>query len=243
MKKVLVLVSLLLTLLLTVLPVHSDHEDAVQKQVADSLGNMEYDYISAEFTDFNKLGVLLFGTNQNGEAGIFALGPLNAVDVQAVSTSILTILAVLAPVTTPLKRGRGCDVMRCQTRSLNSDTQRQNGQTVQIAGSASLPNRISRPATEYAQLMLDALEQNGLLGGRSPDLEAVITNLAPSSVTGEGVPGGQSAGDNGNTAQNGLDNSAGSDYQSEAPAAMVGREYYRSANNTEAVVGVVVPGW
>ncbi len=38
----------------TVLAVHAQTiEDAV-RQVADSLGNMEYDYISAEFTDFNK---------------------------------------------------------------------------------------------------------------------------------------------------------------------------------------------
>ena len=38
----------------TVLAVHAQTiEDAV-RQVADSLANMEYDYISAEFTDFNK---------------------------------------------------------------------------------------------------------------------------------------------------------------------------------------------
>ena len=114
---------------------------------------------------------------------------------------------------------------------------------VQIAGSGNSAEQDFQTATEYAQLMLDALEQNGLLGGQAPDLEAVITNTAPSSVTGEGVPGGQSAGDNGNTAQNGTDNSAGSDYQSEAPAAIgpVG-SITGPANNTEAVVGVVVPG-
>ncbi len=114
---------------------------------------------------------------------------------------------------------------------------------VQIAGSGNSAEQDFQTATEYAQLMLDALEQNGLLGGQAPDLEAVITNTAPSSVTGEGVPGGQSAGDNGNTAQNGTDNSAGSDYQSEAPAAIgpVG-SIPGPANNTEAVVGVVVPG-
>lgn len=114
---------------------------------------------------------------------------------------------------------------------------------VQIAGSGNSAEQDFQTATEHAQLMLDALEQNGLLGGQAPDLEAVITNTAPSSVTGEGVPGGQSAGDNGNTAQNGTDNSAGSDYQSEAPAAIgpVG-SIPGPANNTEAVVGVVVPG-
>lgn len=114
---------------------------------------------------------------------------------------------------------------------------------VQIAGSGNSAEQDFQTATEYAQQMLDALEQNGLLGGQAPDLEAVIINTAPSSVTGEGVPGGQSAGDNGNTAQNGTDNSAGSDYQSEAPAAIgpVG-SIPGPANNTEAVVGVVVPG-
>ncbi len=184
----------------------------------------------------------MFGTNQNGEAGIFALGPLNADDVQAVSTSIFDYSGSTGSVTTPLKGG---EVRRyaMPDEVIVSVILNDKMVVVQIAGSGNSAEQDFQTATEHAQLMLDALEQNGLLGGQAPDLEAVITNTAPSSVTGEGVPGGQSAGDNGNTAQNGTDNSAGSDYQSEAPAAIgpVG-SIPGPANNTEAVVGVVVPG-
>lgn len=39
---------------------------------------------------------------------------------------------------------------------------------VQIAGSGNSAEQDFQTATEYAQLMLDALEQNGLLGGQAP---------------------------------------------------------------------------
>jgi hypothetical protein len=236
LKKALVLVSLLMAMLLTVLPVHAQTlADAVQ-QVADKLGNMEFDYLTEDITGDDLWVYFCAGPYQNGEAAIYALGPMNSEQTQAISDQLFDYSGSTGSATTPLKGG---EVRRyaMADEAIVSVVLNDYVVVVEIIESGIIQEQDFQTATEYAQLMLDAMEQNGLLGGQAPDLEAVITNTAPSSVTGEGVPGEQAPADDG------TDNNAESDYQSEAPAAFgpVG-SIPGPANNTEAVVGVVVPG-
>lgn len=170
-KKGLLILVILLAGFLAVLPVHAQTvADAVQ-QVADSLGNMEYDYISAESTDFNIPVYYCAGAYQNGQAGIYALGPLTAEEKQAVTTQLFDYSGSTGSATTPLKGG---EVRRyaMEDQVFVSVILNDYMVVVQIYETGNSAEQDFQTATEYAQLMLDSFEKNGLLGGKAPELEA-----------------------------------------------------------------------
>jgi len=229
--------SILITLLsgiCFVFPVYAGTVGDVVTQVAGNLGNVEYVFEPESVTGLNLQMHAGAGDYKNGYGSMAVVGPIVANEKQAIMNRLVDYSGSTGSTTTPMSGG--------EVREYTMP----NGVilavvlsdyiiVIELYESGDSAGADFQAATQYAQQLLDGMEKNGLLSKAAPDLESVIS--------GNETPSGDNATNNGNSTSSDNGSTEENHHASEAPVAIgpVGN-IPGPANNTESVVGVVVPG-